>query len=100
MTGCMSLQDIADPGAVLLGAARVLKPRGRMVFSVPHPGTDTAVREWKRGGRGKKLALVLDRYLESGPTVCHWTMPHLKYLWSTPCKRRIRRRPKVLATSQ
>ena len=55
VTACMSLQDMADVGATLRSASAVLKPLGRMVFSVPHPCTDTAWREWERdanGGRG------------------------------------------------
>ena len=87
VTACMSLQDMADPAAVLAGAHRVLRRDGRAVFSVPHPATDPPVREWKRDEQGNKLALCLDRYFESGPAVCDWNMPRLKYPWSTPFRR-------------
>jgi ubiquinone/menaquinone biosynthesis C-methylase UbiE len=87
VTGCMSLQDMADVAPVLSGARRVLRPGGRVVFSVPHPCTDPPVREWKRDERGNKLALCLDRYFDSGPAVCHWVMSRLKYHWRTPFRR-------------
>ncbi|MFO0841527.1 MAG: class I SAM-dependent methyltransferase [Gemmataceae bacterium] len=87
VTGCMSLQDMADPAAVLAGAERVLRRKGRMVFSVPHPCTDPPVREWQRDGQGRKLALCLDRYFDAGPAVCHRDMKRLTGRWSTPYHR-------------
>ncbi len=80
----MSLQDMADVPGALRSAADVLRPGGRLVFSVPHPATETAVREWERDGNGRKLALKLDRYFESGSTLCHWNMPRLTQHWTTP----------------
>ncbi len=87
VTACMSLQDVADVSGALRGAVTVLRPGGRMLFSVPHPATDTSFREWERDGAGRKRYLKLDRYFETGPTVCHWNMPRLRYHWSTPCWR-------------
>ncbi len=62
----------------LKGAATVLRPSGRFVFSVPHPATDTAYRVWERDDNGRKISLKLDRYFETGATVCHWSMPRLR----------------------
>ncbi len=87
VTGCMSLQDISDPAKVLSAAQRVLCARGRAVFSIPHPCTDTPYREWLRDEQGNKRALSLDGYFASGPAICHWTMARLKYPWSTPFHR-------------
>lgn len=87
VTGCMSLQDVADPGAALAASALVLRSGGRAVFSVPHPCTDPPVREWRRDEGGRKIALCLDRYFDTGPTVCDWNMPRLKYPWRTPYRR-------------
>jgi 2-polyprenyl-3-methyl-5-hydroxy-6-metoxy-1,4-benzoquinol methylase len=84
VTACMALQDMADIGAALRSARAVLRPGGRLVFSVPHPCTDTPYREWERDQAGGKLALKVDRYFESGPAVCHWNMPRLRYRWDTP----------------
>ena len=58
-----------------------------MVFSVPHPCTDPPVREWRRDEQGRKLALCLDRYFDTGPAVCHWNMKRLTGHWSTPYHR-------------
>ena len=87
VAGCMSLQDMADVPGTLRAAATVLRQDGRMVFSVPHPATDTAFREWERDPHGRKLSLKLDRYFESGPSVCDWNMPRLTAHWSSPCWR-------------
>lgn len=87
VASCMALQDMADVATTIRGAAEVLRPTGRFVFSVPHPATDVAYREWERDTAGRKLALKLDRYFETGPTVCDWSMPRLRYRWATPCWR-------------
>jgi SAM-dependent methyltransferase len=87
VAACMSLQDMANMRGALRGAFTVLRPGGRMVFSVPHPATDTAFREWERDGAGRKRYLKVDRYFETGPSVCRWSMPRLRYHWSTPCWR-------------
>lgn len=84
ITACMSLHDMADPGGVLQSAFVVLRPGGRMAFSAPHPCTDTPFREWDLNEAGEKGALKIDRYFESGPTVCHWKMRRLEYHWNTP----------------
>ena len=84
VTSCMALQDMSDPAACLVGAASVLGPGGRMVVSVPHPCTDTVVREWDRDAQGRKKALRIDRYFESGPATCDWSMARLAYRWQTP----------------
>ena len=83
-TGCMSLQDMSDVSAVLRDAHTVLQEDGRFVFSVPHPATDMPAREWERNAHGRKLALKVGRYFETGPAVMDWTMRRLAYQWSTP----------------
>lgn len=87
ITACMSLHDMADPGGVLQSAFEILRSGGRMAFSVPHPCTDTPFREWELDDAGGKGALKVDRYFESGPTVCKWKMARLKYHWDTPYRR-------------
>jgi 2-polyprenyl-3-methyl-5-hydroxy-6-metoxy-1,4-benzoquinol methylase len=88
VTACMSLQDMEDVGTVLQGCARIILPAGRMVFSTPHPCTDTSVRVWERDEVGEKLALKIDRYFDTGPAVMNWNMPRLVYRWKTPYWRR------------
>jgi hypothetical protein len=77
-----------DVGAVLHAAAHVVRTSGRMVFSTPHPCTDTPFRMWERAEDGTKLALKIDRYFESGAAVMDWNMPRLAYRWRTPYWRR------------
>jgi 2-polyprenyl-3-methyl-5-hydroxy-6-metoxy-1,4-benzoquinol methylase len=84
VTACMALQDFADVAASLRNAFAVLRAGGRLVFSVPHPGTDAPVRQWEMNEAGEKTVLRVDRYFESGPTVCHWNMLRLRYYWDTP----------------
>jgi hypothetical protein len=86
-TACMSLQDVADVSGALHGEYAVLRSGGRLVFSVPHPATDTPYREWERDATGRKGCLKIDRYFDTGPAVCAWNMPRLTYHWSTPCWR-------------
>ena len=59
-----------------------------MVFSVPHPFTDTVYREWERDTEGNKLALKVDRYFESSFRTLDWNMERLKYQFQTPQWRR------------
>ena len=84
VAACMSIQDMAHVPETLRGAAAVLRSGGRFVFSITHPATDTRVREWQRDEAGRKLALKLDGYFDTGASVCHWNMPRLAYHWSTP----------------
>lgn len=84
VTGCMSLHHMSAPSAVLSSSYGALQPGGRMVFSVPHPCTDTPYREWLRDAGGQQLALMIDRYFESGPTVCCWRSKRLSCHWDTP----------------
>jgi 2-polyprenyl-3-methyl-5-hydroxy-6-metoxy-1,4-benzoquinol methylase len=88
VAACMSVQDVSDPGACLAGAARVIRPRGRIVISVPHPATDMPVREWNRDAQRRKLSLSVDRYFDTGPAECEWTMDRLSCQWVTPYWRR------------
>ncbi len=88
VASCMAVQDFSDPQPFFHGANVVLKPTGRLVFSVPHPASDMPVREWERDAEGRKVVLKVDRYFETGPTECHWNMERLAYPWRTPCWRR------------
>jgi 2-polyprenyl-3-methyl-5-hydroxy-6-metoxy-1,4-benzoquinol methylase len=87
VTACMAIQDMADVAAALRSAFAVLRDHGRMVCSVPHPCTDVMFREWERDSDGRKLALKIDRYFDSGAATCQWNMARLLYPWATPCWR-------------
>jgi len=84
VTACMSLQDMADPAAVIVAAHAVLRRGGRFVFSVPHPFSEMRYREWERDAERRKLYLKVDGYFDSGAAVCAWNMPRLLAHWSTP----------------
>ena len=84
VTACMSLQDMAEPRAAIAAAQQLLDPNGRLVFSVPHPFTELAHREWIRDEEGNKLALEVDRYFESGAGTLAWNMARLRYSWESP----------------
>jgi 2-polyprenyl-3-methyl-5-hydroxy-6-metoxy-1,4-benzoquinol methylase len=87
VTGCMSVQDMDEPAVVIDAAFQLLTHSGRLVISVPHPCTDPPHRVWQKDMFGRKLALSLDRYFETGPAVCDWSMPRLAYRWQTPYRR-------------
>lgn len=84
VTGCMSINDMAEAPKALHGAHSVTKRGGRLVFSVPHPLTDPPVRGWERDEDGNKVALRIDRYFETGPWMVDWNMARLKYAWRSP----------------
>jgi 2-polyprenyl-3-methyl-5-hydroxy-6-metoxy-1,4-benzoquinol methylase len=84
VTAAMALHDMADVAAVLRAAFQVLKPDGRMAVSLPHPWTDTAYREWEMDGEGRRGALKIDRYFDSGAAVRPWAMERLRYAWDAP----------------
>ena len=67
VTACMSLMDMPEPDRAISAAADVLKPGGRLVFSITHPCFQTPYREWHRDEVGNKLALKVSDYFASGP---------------------------------
>ena len=87
LTACMAVQDMGDVPAAFRSAFAVLRHDGRMVFSIPHPCTDTPVREWELDEAGNKTVLKIGKYFETGPSICHWRMERLLYHWDTPYHR-------------
>ena len=83
VTGCMSLMDMPQPGAVLAAARTLLAPGGRVVFSVSHPMTETSYREWERDGFGRKVALKIDRYFDGRTRWMEWNMRRLRTRFRT-----------------
>lgn len=84
VTACMALHDMPDPGGALRAAHQVLRERGRCVFSIPHPLNTPPTRAWERGEAGRKLALKIDRYFESGARITHWKLGQEQRDWVTP----------------
>jgi 2-polyprenyl-3-methyl-5-hydroxy-6-metoxy-1,4-benzoquinol methylase len=84
VTACMSMHDMAQIPAVLRNVHAVLSDKGRLVFSISHPCTDTPFRQWEYDAEGNKLALKIFDYFKTGPSLCHWRMVRLKYHWDSP----------------
>jgi len=74
ITSCIAFQDMPDPSKVMAGAKTVLKPHGRVVLLVEHPMNGTPLREWERDESGRKIALRVDRYFNTGPRETTWTL--------------------------
>jgi len=79
---CLALQDMADPATALRGVRSVLRPGGRFVASITHPGTDTPFRQWERGEQRRKRWLCIDRYFDRVAVEYTWT--RWAYEFTTP----------------
>lgn len=77
ITGCMSVIDMPAPVAVLAGSRGLLRPGGRIVFSIVNPVIDSTYSEWERDADGNRLALKIDRYFDAGPYLLEWNMKRL-----------------------
>ncbi len=76
VTCFMALQDVAEYRKAISEVSRVLKPRCRFVFSIPHPCFETIVLN------GKK-ANVSTRYFEQAEYTIQWSMERLSIPFST-----------------
>jgi len=74
VTCFMSLQDVMDFEKAILEVARVLKYRGRFVFSMPHPCTEM-IRLHKP--EGEKVRAI-ERYFRTMQYTIEWKMERLK----------------------
>jgi len=80
----MALMDIEDYRGAIRGVARVLRPGGRFVFSIPHPCFDTVFRGgrmvsgWVRKGGvphvGPALYFRVDDYFRTGLYTMPWIL--------------------------
>jgi ubiquinone/menaquinone biosynthesis C-methylase UbiE len=74
VAACMSLQDMPRPDRALRGAARVLKPRGRVVVSVLHPVNTAPEAHWTTREPGRHGPWILDGYFDEGPKDVRWRL--------------------------
>lgn len=66
-TAWTALPRAPDPVALLRTAHRALRPGGRLVVMIPHPGTSMPVRHVQRDPRGVMQWLGVDRYFDGNP---------------------------------
>jgi 2-polyprenyl-3-methyl-5-hydroxy-6-metoxy-1,4-benzoquinol methylase len=68
----MVLQDLADHEAALGEFARVLRPGGRLIFSILHPCFSAPGCGWVRNYRGDRLLWRSDNYFAEGAYEQPW----------------------------
>ena len=74
ITSCMAFMDMPRLDSVMAGAARLLRPNGRLVFSVAHPVNNTPGTRWLRPQVGHHGPLLIDRYFDEGPVYVGWKL--------------------------
>lgn len=72
VVSCIAFQDMPEPERVLDGIRSVSKSGGRVALLVVHPVQTAGYREWEKDARGRKVALRLDRYFDSGRRIGTW----------------------------
>jgi 2-polyprenyl-3-methyl-5-hydroxy-6-metoxy-1,4-benzoquinol methylase len=70
----MVLQDLAGYEAALREFARVLRPGGRLIFSILHPCFSAPGCGWIRNYRGDRLLWRSDNYFREGPYEQPWPL--------------------------
>ncbi len=76
VVGCMSLMDAPGLERILTGARRLLRPGGRLVFSVSHP-LNTAALGWEHPGARDRGAMRIGPYFDERVGVTRWRMKRL-----------------------
>ncbi|MDG7012696.1 MAG: class I SAM-dependent methyltransferase [Nitrososphaerota archaeon] len=74
ITSCMAFMDMPGVDKVLSGASQVLRPDGRLVFSVSHPVNTSPTAHWLRRRIGRHGPWLLDGYFDEGPHDVLWKL--------------------------
>lgn len=74
VTSCMALMDMPRIDDVVASISRVLKPKGRFVFSVSHPINSAPKSHWLRPKIGHHGPWLLDGYFDEGPNDILWKL--------------------------
>lgn len=69
----MALMDGADIAGALAELKRVLRPGGRLVFSILHPCFISPGMSWTRNDRGEETGLRVSDYFADEPFLEQWT---------------------------
>jgi len=72
-TSCMALMDIPSPRRALGAISKVLNPKGRLVFSIPHPFNDFSSR-WSDPRVGHHGPRLIDHYFDESPFTLEWKL--------------------------
>ncbi len=84
IVGCMSFMDTPGVKRLLQAAHGLLRPRGRLVFSITHPINSAPVSRWVSPHVGAHGARILDRYFDEGPVMLTWDMKRLRRSFAAP----------------
>ncbi len=82
VVACMSFMDMPGLPRVLRGSHRLLRSRGRLVFSISHP-LNTAAIPWERPASKQPGGMVVSRYFEERVGITEWRMARLKRPFDT-----------------
>lgn len=74
--GCMSFMDMPDLPKVLRSIRRVLRPGGRLVFSVVHPLNSASAGRARPKARDQG-GMIVDRYFDRRVETTRWRMARL-----------------------
>ncbi|MCI4325958.1 MAG: class I SAM-dependent methyltransferase [Thermoplasmata archaeon] len=82
IVACMSFMDMPGLPQVLRGAHRLLRPGGRLVFSVSHP-LNTAETGWERPQSTDRGGMIVRDYFDEGIGETEWAMARLQRPFTT-----------------
>jgi 2-polyprenyl-3-methyl-5-hydroxy-6-metoxy-1,4-benzoquinol methylase len=82
VVACMSFMDMPGLPRVLRASHRLLRPGGRLVFSISHP-LNSAEVGWERPESSDRGGMVVRDYFEEGLGITPWAMPRLKRPFQT-----------------
>jgi 2-polyprenyl-3-methyl-5-hydroxy-6-metoxy-1,4-benzoquinol methylase len=82
VVGCMSFMDMPDLPRVLRAARTLVRPDGRLVFSVSHPMATAAIG-WAEPEKRRREAMVVGDYFRARVGVTPWRMRRLKWPFDT-----------------
>lgn len=84
VTSCMALMDMTHPDRVFKAITKVLRPRGRLVFSITHPFSDVSCSWWSRPSQRNHGSRSIDHYFDEYPVVLEWRLAGTEGMMRAP----------------
>lgn len=84
VVSCMAFMDMPRVDRTLRAAARLLRPDGRLVFSVTHPMNSAPRARWLRETVGRHGPWLVDAYFDEGPHEVRWRLGHTGHTMKVP----------------